>query len=200
MNLTVFLGTFNPIHIAHLIIAETVRDELGLEKILFIPAYCPPHRSTFLSNPEHRLNMVKLAIEDNPNFDVSDIEHRIKGKSYSYSTITKLYELNPGLTEKINFIIGTDAFKFIDSWYEPEKLAEIVNFIIVKRINSLDIDELFNSIKLKNYNYKIVKVPLLEISATYIRSNLNKNKSIKYLVPDCIEKYILENNLYREII
>jgi len=196
MNITVFFGTFNPIHTAHLIIAETVRSELGLEKILFIPAYLPPHRNTSLALPEHRLNMVKLAIKDNQYFDISDIEYRNKGKSYSYLTIKKLYELNPDLTEKINFIIGTDAFKLIDTWHEAEKLAKLVNFIIIKRAESLDIDELFSYIKLKDFNYKILKTPFIEISSTYIRSNIDKNKSIKYLVPDCVEKYIVENNLY----
>jgi len=198
MNLTVFSGTFNPIHLAHLIIAETVRTELEVEKILFIPAYYPPHRSISLAFSEHRLNMVKLAIQDNKNFDLSNIEYKAKGKSYTYSTIKKLYELYPDLTEKINFIIGTDAFKLIDTWHEAEKLAELVNFILIKRVESLDIDELFSSVKLTNFNYKIVKVPLLEISSTYIRGNINSNKSIKYLVPDCVEKYIKENNLYYE--
>jgi nicotinate-nucleotide adenylyltransferase len=199
MNLTVFSGTFNPVHTAHLIIAETVRAELDLKKILFIPAYNPPHRNISLALPEHRLNMVKLAIESNQYFEVSDIEYNLGGKSYSYLTIKKLYEIYPDLTGKINFIIGTDAFKLIDSWYEAEKLAEIVNFIIINRIETLDIDEMVNSLRLKNFDYKIVKVPLIELSSTYIRNNLKENKSIKYLVPDNVEKYILENNLYNKI-
>jgi len=199
MNITIFSGTFNPVHTAHLIIAETVRVELNLDKIIFIPAYKPPHRNISLETPENRFNMVKLAIQSNKYFEVSDIEYVLGGKSYSYLTVKKLYEIYPDLTEKINFIIGTDAFKLIDSWYEAEKLAELVNFIIIKRIETTDVKEMVDSVKLKNFNYKIVEVPLIEISSTYIRNNIRENKSIKYLVPDCVEKYISDNNLYTKI-
>jgi nicotinate-nucleotide adenylyltransferase len=197
MTITIFSGTFNPVHLGHLIVAETVRNELGVEKIIFIPAYNPPHRNTFLASPEHRLNMVNLAVKTNNNFEVSDIEYKLQGKSFSYETVKKLYELNPHFKGKINFIIGTDAFKLIDTWHEPEKLSELVRFIIVNREESFDQASFFRDIKLRNFDYNVIKIPFIEISSTYIRSNIDKNKSIKYLVTDCVEKYILENKLFK---
>jgi len=107
MNLTVFFGTFNPVHIAHLIIAETVRDEFNSDKILFIPAYCPPHRNESLAEPLHRLNMVNLAIKNNNFFESSDIEFSIKDRSYSYITILKLLEKTPNITG-MSEVLGPD--------------------------------------------------------------------------------------------
>ncbi|OGH97259.1 MAG: nicotinate (nicotinamide) nucleotide adenylyltransferase [Candidatus Melainabacteria bacterium GWF2_32_7] len=196
MNLTVFSGTFNPIHIAHLIIAETVKDELGLDKVTFIPAFCPPHRDRELANPDHRLNMVKIAIQDNPSFEISDIEFKRQEKSYTYLTIQDLFKKNPQISGKINFIIGSDAFKLIDTWYEAEKLAELLNFIIVIRPDNTEIGKLFENIKLKQFDFEIVKTPLLDISSSDIRRRIKKKKSIKYLVPRAVEEYIYDNNLY----
>lgn len=196
MNLTIFSGTFNPIHTAHLIIAETVREEIGTNKILFIPAFCPPHREKDLVSPDNRLNMVKLAVADNHCFDVSDIEFTRGKKSYSYLTVKELINTNPDLTGKINFIIGSDAFNFIDTWYEVEKLAKLVNFIIVVRPGNIEIKKLFENIQLKNFDFQIVKTPLLEISSSYIRKKIKEKKSIKYLVPKSVEKYIYKNKLY----
>lgn len=200
MTITIFSGTFNPIHTGHLIAAETVRNEMDSEKIIFIPAYDPPHRNDYIAPFEHRFNMVNLAVKNNQYFDVSDIEYKLRGKSYSYETVKKIYEIHPELTEKVNFIIGTDAFKLIDTWHKPDKLAEIVKFIIVSREEILDQDSFLNEIKLKNLDCRIIKIPFIEISSTYIRSNIDKNKSIKYIVSENVENYIIENKLYRDII
>lgn len=197
MAITIFSGTFNPIHTGHLIAAETVRNELDTEKIIFIPAYDPPHRNDYIAPFEHRFNMVNLAVKSNKYFEVSDLEYRLKGKSYSYETVKKIYELHPGLTEKVNFIIGTDACKLIDTWHRPEKLAELVKFIIVTREEFLDRESFFSEIKLCGFEYQIIKIPHIEISSTYIRNNISKRKSIKYLVAENVEAYINKNNLYR---
>lgn len=197
LNLTVFSGTFNPIHIAHLIIAESVRIQFNADKILFIPAYIPPHRENDLASPEHRLNMVNLAIQDNPFFESSNIEFLRHEKSYTYDTIKKLREENSSISGKINLIIGSDAFKFIDSWHKPDKLADLANFIIVPRPDNSDISQIFNEIKLQNFTYQIAKAPLLDISSSYIRKRISENKSIKYLVPKLVEEYIYSNSLYK---
>ena len=196
MSLTIFSGTFNPVHITHLIVAETVKTELNLDKIVFIPSFIPPHRDLSLVEPIHRLNMVKLAIKGNNDFEVNDIEFKIGDKSYSFCTIQKLYEENPNINGKINFIIGSDAFGLIDSWYEAEKLAKLVNFIIVQRPDGSDINSIFENIKLNDFTYKIVNIPQMDISSSYIRSKIKENKSIKYLVPETVEQYIIANRLY----
>ena len=198
MNFTIFSGTFNPIHITHLIIAETVKTELNLDKIIFVPAFIPPHRDFNLADPLHRLNMVKLAVKNNKNFEISDIEFKNEDKSYSYCTVKKFYENNPDIKGKINFIIGSDAFSLIDSWYEAENFAKTVNFIIVQRPDNIDINEIFKNIKIKDFDYKIVNIPQMEISSSYIRNRIKENKSIKYLVPDEVAEYIYLHGLYKD--
>lgn len=197
MNLTVFAGTFNPIHIAHLIIAESVRTELNAEKILFIPSFIPPLKDNHVADAEHRFNMVKLAVKDNPYFEVSDIELKLKGVSYTYNTIQELYKQNPEINGKINFIIGADAFNDIESWYRSEELARLTNFIVLSRPKSKDVDEIVNNLKLKDFSYKFVEAPRIDISSSYIRERIRQNKSIKYLVTNEVENYIIENKIYR---
>ncbi|HBG50068.1 MAG TPA: nicotinate (nicotinamide) nucleotide adenylyltransferase [Cyanobacteria bacterium UBA9971] len=196
LNLTVFAGTFNPIHIAHLIIAESVRAELNAEKILFIPSFSPPHRENDIATPEHRLNMVKLAIKNNPHFEVSDIELKLQGTSYSYNTIQELYRQNPQLEEKINFIIGADAFNHIESWYKHEELAQLINFIVLARPKSKEVEEIVSNLSLKDFSYRFVEAPRIDISSSYIRQRIKEKKSIKYLVTNEVENYIIENKLY----
>jgi len=196
MSLTVFAGTFNPIHVAHLIIAESVRTELNAEKILFIPSFIPPHRDEDLADAEHRLNMVKSAVESNPFFEVSDIELKLTGVSYTYYTIQELYRQYPCTDGKINFIIGADAFTHIESWHRHEELAKQVNFIVIARPKSKKVQEIINNLSLKEFSYKFIVAPKIDISSSDIRQKIKENKSIKYLVPDSVEKYIIENELY----
>jgi nicotinate-nucleotide adenylyltransferase len=188
VNLTIFAGTFNPIHTAHLIMAEAVRTELSLEKILFIPSFIPPQKNNGLVSPEHRLNMVKLAVQDNPHFEVSDIELKLDGVSYTYNTVSELYRQNPDVS-KINFIIGTDAFNNIESWYKSDELAKMLDFVVLSRPNSEKIHK-------EGYNYRFVDAPEIDISSSLIRGKIKQNKSIKYLVPKQVEDYIKENGLY----
>jgi len=184
MNLTVFTGTFNPIHTGHLIIAEHIRDYLDCNKILFIPSYIPPHKKELLANPVHRFNMVKLATADNPCFDVSDIEFRLGGISYTINTIRKLYEENPDISGKIKFIIGADAYPEIDSWYKSNELKKLVDFVVIARPNSPEIDN------------TVIKAPVIDISSSNIRLRVKNNKSIKYLVSENVREYIYGHKLY----
>lgn len=171
MILTVFAGTFNPIHIAHLIIAESVRDNLSCERVLFIPSFEPPHKTDFLINPMHRYTMAELAIENNPYFEISDIEYKMSGKSYTINTIKKLYEVNLDIEGKIKFIIGTDAYNNLDSWHKSEELRELLDFVVIDRAK-------------------------IDISSSDIRQRIKNGQSIRYLVPDKVREYIYEHRLY----
>lgn len=197
MNLTIFPGTFNPIHTAHLIIAESVRSELELDKILFIPSFIPPHRDKDIIESIHRLNMVNLAIQDNKYFESSDIEFRRQEKSYTYLTIKQLIQENPELAGKINLIIGSDAFNLIDTWHESEKLSKLVNFLVVSRVKNIQNEKSLDQLRSKGFNFKIIKVPFLEISSSEIRNRIKDNKSIKYLVSKPVEEYIFDNSLFK---
>ncbi|MDR1327110.1 MAG: nicotinate (nicotinamide) nucleotide adenylyltransferase, partial [Heliobacteriaceae bacterium] len=141
MNLCVFQGTFNPIHNAHIRMAEFVLENYDADKILFIPAYKPPHKVFDPECAHHRLNMVKLAVEDNPRFEVSDIEFQSEEVSYTYNTIKTLtparrIDLRSQRERenfKIYFIIGADAYGQIDTWYRAAELKEMVEFIVFTR-------------------------------------------------------------------
>lgn len=193
MQLTVFAGTFNPIHIGHLILAEHVRTVTGAEKILFIPSHIPPHRENDLVSAYHRLKMVELAVQDNPHFEVSDIEFHLPGKSYSFNTITELYRRHPNTNGKINFITGADALLDIDKWHRADEFIQLVRFVALARSGSPDIKEIA---KAKNVDYTIFPAPIIAVSSSSIREKIRKNESIRYLVTESVRIYINENGLY----
>ena len=194
MRLCIFSGTFNPIHIAHLKMAEYVLKNFGFDKILFIPAFKPPHKNYNPKMCSHRYKMVELAIKDNPNFEISDIEYKREKKSYTFDTVTELYKQFK-IDGKINLIIGTDAFEQIETWYKTEELKKIVDFIVFVRENSeVNLDYLKNG----GYNFKFAPMEFLDVSSTELRERIKNGKSIKNLVTKEVEEYIQENGLYKD--
>lgn len=193
MKLCIFSGTFNPIHRAHLKMAEYVLENFGFDKIIFIPAYKPPHKDYDTNMCTHRFNMVRLAIEYNPHFEISDIEYQHEGKSYSYLTALQLKK-QYCTEDKINFIIGTDAFEKIESWYEAEKFKNLVDFIVFVRENKT---VNFDDLKEKGYSFEIARMPFIDISSTELRERIKEGKSISNLVTEEVEEYIYKNGLYR---
>ena len=196
MELCVFQGTFNPIHNAHIDIAEYALKHFAKDGIIFIPAYKPPHKTSVDNMSIHRLNMVKLAVGYNPKFYVSDIEYKRSGKSYTYLTILQLYEIYKP-TNKIKFIIGTDAFKQIETWYETDKLKNLVDFFVFPRENNFDSDELklFES---KGYSYTVLPHAYNDISSTKLRDYIKQGMSLDNLVPNKVEEYIKKYDLYND--
>ena len=195
MVLCLFQGTFNPIHNAHLRVAQFALEHCAKDGILFIPAFAPPHKTIDDKMSFHRFNMVKLAIEDNKKFEISDIEFVRKGKSYTYLTVCELYEnLHPD--GKIKFIIGTDAFRKIETWYEANKLKELVDFLVFTRDKNFDERE-FIQLKNKGYNYQLMSLPFKDISSTELRKRIKNGKSLTGLVPPKVEEYIIQNELYK---
>lgn len=195
MNLCVFQGTFNPIHNAHLRVAEFAVEKYNFDKFLFIPAYKPPHKSFRSDMSYHRLKMAQLAIlNKNPKFEVSDIEFLREDKSYTYITISELYNIYD-ITGKINFIIGTDAFAQIESWYETEKLKKLVKFLVFTRDKQINYS-LFNNLKNKGYNFQFEKLPFYDISSSEIRQMVKDGLDISKFVDNKVKDYIYENKLY----
>ena len=195
MKLCVFQGTFNPIHVAHLKMADFVLKNYGFDKIIFIPAYRPPHKNYDITLTPHRLKMVELAALSNPNFKVSDIEYKNERNSYTYLTILELYK-KYNIEGKINFIIGTDAFKKIDTWYEADKLKKLVNFIVFVRENELD-NKKYQELKEKGYNFTFAKMDFQDISSSDIRKNIREGNDISKFVTDKVKGYIEQNGLYK---
>jgi len=185
-------GTFNPPHIAHLIAAEAVCDNLKLEKILFVPAATPPHKLNIEIIPaERRLQMVKLAIGDNRLFEVSEVELQRRGPSFTIDTLTDLKREFPKKT--FYFLLGIDLLLEFDTWKNPEKILEECTIVAMNR-PGFDLAKVDKDLLRR---VEIVNVPGLDISSTNIRRLVKSGKSIKYLVPDEVEKYIKENFIYR---
>ncbi|MBN1154027.1 nicotinate-nucleotide adenylyltransferase [candidate division KSB1 bacterium] len=195
MKIAIFGGTFDPIHIGHLILAEWIRVELRLDHFVFIPTYIPPHKQRNQVTPaEIRLEMLKLAVRDNPAFEVSDIEIDRMGVSYSFDTIMQMrrdYNLS---RRDLYFIVGADSILEFHLWHRPEDILSNASVIVYKRHH-------YNISTLRpDYSSKIrvVNNPIIDISSTLIRKRVADGRSIKYLVTPEIEKFILENRLYKK--
>jgi len=198
MQVCVYQGSFNPIHNAHLRAAEYVHNEFGFEKIVFIPAFKPPHKDSKdfdAENAMHRLNMVELAVKNIPYFDVSAIEYTRNKPSYTYDTITQIKNIVK-LQDKINFIIGTDAFLKIESWYKSKELKELVNFILLRREDNFD-EKPYIELKNKGYNYILTGLSFKDISSSEIREKVKKNQNICDIVPMQVAEYIKQNHVYK---
>lgn len=178
-------GTFNPIHTGHLLVAEGVKEELGLDYVLFIPCYLPPHKKPLkLAPARHRLAMVRLAIRGNPSFRISTIEIKRKGKSYSVDTLEELHRLYKGKA-RFFFIIGSDSISGLRTWKSIDKLMKLCKLVAVSR----------PGYRLRYPGVKIIDIPTLPISSTDIRRLIKEGKSIRYLVPEEVRRYIVNKLL-----
>ncbi|MBL7575234.1 nicotinate-nucleotide adenylyltransferase [Peptoniphilus asaccharolyticus DSM 20463] len=189
-------GTFNPIHLGHLMISEYIREDMQLNEIIFVPTGNPPHKKT--TDAELRYRMVELAVEENQYFSISDIEVRNSDISYTVDTITKLEKELDG---KIYFIIGSDTLFQLKTWKKIDLLFEKVEFICAIRPEYVSTQILDLELKYLKQKYKaeihIVETPLYEISSTDLRNRISKGKSVKYLIPDKVIDYIKEKELYK---
>jgi nicotinate-nucleotide adenylyltransferase len=191
MKIGILGGTFNPPHIGHLIVAESIRDQLKLDKILFVPSYIPPHKLfSQVALPKQRLEMVELAIEKNRNFSASDIEIAREGKSYTVDTINSLISLHPA--SQLFLIIGMDNLMDFSDWKSPNEIVSNVELIVMNR-PGYDTDVKSEFKKFATF----VKVPNIDISSSDIRRRIKLGRSIRYLVPFEVEQYIVKKGLYK---
>ena len=196
-------GTFNPIHVGHLIIADAVKEEWNLEKVLFIPSAHPPHKDRpDVISADHRFRLVSLAIADNPSFEVSDIEIKRVGPSYSVETLKALRRAQTQPTDYF-FIIGADSVPELRTWKNIEELATLCTFLVVPRpgwdIERLKAEDLGLPAAMKEELLAhVVSAPLIGISSTEIRERVMNGKSIRYLVPRAVEEYIDGHRLYEK--
>lgn len=206
-------GTFNPIHLAHLRIAEEVREACGLDRVLFIPAATPPHKPLEGEVPfHHRLAMTRAAIADNPAFAVSDLENRRSGKSYSVDTLEVLRKEAPG--EEFFFIMGMDSFAEIASWYEFRRLFQLCHIVVTARPGSRGgappdllpvavADEFCYDcasqrlVHRSGFSVIFLEETFLDISSTRIRQLVAAARSVRYLIPAAVETYLHQHALYR---
>lgn len=196
MKLCVFQGTFDPIHSVHLAMAQFVKNHYDFDNILFIPAYKPPHKEIDDAKSIHRLKMVKIAIEGETAFSISNIEYQNERFSYTYLTILELYKRYK-IEGKIAFIIGTDSFREIDGWYEADKLKKLVDFIVFPREVNVDTERLA-LLRHKGYNHILAPFKVVDLSSTGLRDRLKNGQSVAGLIPAKVLEYIRANGLYRD--
>lgn len=200
MKIGILGGTFDPIHTGHLIIGEYARISMGLDKVVFIPCGTHPFKNKDrVTSNEKRCEMIELAIKSNPYFEISTMEMERTGVNYTIDTIKNLKKEYKN--SEIYFIIGSDILFQIEKWKDFEELFKMCKFILFHRIDEEkeEILKKTNTLKkLYNMNIEKIEAPIFPISSSEIRERIKKGLSIKYLVKEEVEKYILKNNLYKE--
>ena len=185
----IFFGSFNPIHIGHLIIANTMLERVGLDKIMFIVSPQNPLKEKSNLLPEYdRLEMVRRAVYENPSFELSDIEFKMPRPSYTIDTLSYLYDKYP--ERKFSVIIGQDNLEQLPKWKNYEKILEYYPLLVYPRAHSqkTNLDD--------HKRIQMIEAPIIEISASFIRDNIKKGLSVKYLVPQEVEQYILDKKIF----
>jgi nicotinate-nucleotide adenylyltransferase len=200
MNIGVLGGTFDPIHMGHLIIAEEVRARLDLAEVLFVPAGQPwlkLNNANAISPPQHRLEMVRLAIADELAFKLSTMEIDRPGPSYTADTMAELGS-QIGADDKLFFILGWDNLNQLPRWHQPSRLVELCRLVPVRRVGfaSPDLDSLEAAVPGLAKSLVMLDTPQIEISASEIRARVARGLSIHQLVPEPVERYIIEHKLY----
>ena len=183
-------GTFDPVHIAHLAIAETAVEQLELSKLIFIPAWIAPHKTDkedMAESAVHRLNMLKLAIADNKKFEVSDLELKREGTSYTIDTLKQLQQ-QYGLNMNLFLLIGSDNYLTFNSWCNPDEICSLCSIIVYNRPGSL--------IKKIRSPFRLLNGPEFGLTSTWLRNRIKNNNCVKYFVPEPVLDYINQHNIY----
>ena len=189
MKIGLYFGSFNPIHTGHMIIANFMAYHTGLDKVwLVVSRHDPLKASSSLLNEHHRLHLAEMAVQDEPRLRVSNIEFSLPRPSFTIDTLTYLTEKFP--TQEFVVIMGSDSFQNISRWKNYEQLIAHYPVYVYNRPGH-PVTETYGA------NVQIVDAPLLEISSSNIRKWIQEGKSIRYMVPDNVWKYISENNYYR---
>jgi len=196
LNIGILGGTFDPIHIGHLVVAEEARIKLGFDEVLFVPAGQPllkPDRK--ISPADHRVQMVRRAIADNPHFRLCTIEVERPGPSYTVDTLTMLRE-QLGSEASLFLILGRDTLAELPSWKEPKKLVQLGRLVVAPRLGAKDLQHLETEIPGLLDNVIQLDMPVIGISSSGIRQRIAQGLPIRYLVPPAVQKYIAKQKIY----
>jgi nicotinate-nucleotide adenylyltransferase len=190
MKIGLFGGTFDPVHFGHLIIAETIRNDMELDRLILLPSAVPPHKQDQqITAFHHRVAMLNLAIEGDPEFSVSELEFN-KGISYTIDTIQYFISTCPD--DSFYLIIGADSLFELDTWKDPERLLNSLPVIVARR-TGYPFDKIAHKWRKR---CQWVDTPCIELSSSDIRSRVSAKQSIRFRVPRPVEKYIIQNGLY----
>ena len=196
MNIGILGGTFDPIHIGHLVVAEEARIKVGFDEVLFVPAGQPllkPNRN--ITQAGHRVEMVRRAITDNPHFKLCTLEIERPGPSYTVDTLTMLRE-QMGSKAGLFFILGRDTLAELPSWKEPKKLAQLCSVVVAPRLGAKDLKHLETEIPGLLDKVIQLDMPVIGISSSGVRQRIAQGLPIRYLVPTAVQEYIAEQKIY----
>ena len=197
MNIGVLGGTFDPIHIGHLVVAEEARTKLGLSEVLFVPAGQPwLKQARDITPAAHRVEMVRRAIADNPYFKLSTLEVDHPGPSYTVDTLTLLQD-QLSSESSLFFILGRDTLAELPLWKEPRKVIQLCRLVVPPRLGSRDLRHLEEAIPGLLDKVIQLDMPVIGISSSEIRHRIAQGLPIRYLVPSVVEKYIAEHRIYQ---
>lgn len=195
-------GTFDPIHIAHLILGEQAYEQCGLDEIWYLPNGNPPHKKnrSGRATEQQRLEMTKLAIADNPHFQICDIEMQEEGYSFSYQTMEKLCALHPDTD--FYFIIGADSLFTLNSWMRPDLLLKYCTMLAAVRDHA-SIEDLNQEILRIQEQYPYAKIETIstenmDISSNMLRHMIQEQRSVRYYVTESVREYILNHKIYAD--
>ena len=193
MKVCLFGGTFDPPHLGHLIIAQTIFEAENFDQIVFVPAYQPPHKNGMKISPvDQRLEMLKIAISENPNFVMSDLEIQRKGLSYSIDTIIEYKKQNNLSSNELFYLMGSDSLKQFKKWKDTKRIIDESRVIVAIRPG-------FRPSDIPNWilaKIQFASIPRIEISSTTIRDRWIDDKTIRYMVTESVWQYINKNKLY----
>lgn len=190
-------GTFNPIHYGHLFLAENAYEQACLDKVLFMPSKNPPHKLKPEVPEQQRVDMIKLAIRDNPHFELSTMELKREGMTYTSDTLTLLVKQNPDT--RYYFFVGADSLFMMQSWHEPQIIFNLCTVVAAGRDNAAT-EEIRKQIKYLEGQFQAdimyINMPEIEISSGDIRKRLEENRTVRYYMPEAVIEYIKSNKLY----
>ncbi len=200
MRIGIFGGTFDPVHVGHLILAERCREDAGLDEVWFLPSYKPPHKSDReLTRFEQRCEMVTLATTGQPFFRMVPIERELPPPSYTTQTLAELKDRHPDHTFAL--VLGADCLPDLPGWHQPQRILEQADLIVVPRpgIEFWNQRQLATALGIKEVHVRmqVVNCPLIEIASRDLRRRVADGHTIRYLVPRAVEEYIRERKLYR---
>lgn len=191
-------GTFDPIHYGHLLIAENAYEQFCLDEVIFLPTGHSPHKDVRqILDAEERMEMIQLAIADNPHFSCSDYEIQKEGISYTYLTVQAFYKRAEGA--ELFFIMGADSLAYFDSWMRPDEISRMSTILAAVR-DGLNTEELLpiREFLQQKYGTRIgfINTPNFSVSSRIIRQRIAERHSIRYLVPDVVEQYLKKHDVY----
>ena len=192
-------GTFDPIHYGHLLIAQSAAEEFALDQVLFLPTGKSPHKSEKdVTDPQIRCEMVQIALEDNPEFEISMLEAKNTEVNYTYASLQKLKQLYP--KAQLYFIMGEDSLDDFSTWKKPEEICRLSTVLVAVRNDKgfglsdkiADISQMYQA------DMHMLHAPNFSVSSHDIRQRIHENKSVRYMLPDKVTEYIMQHDLYRE--